>query len=88
MTKVTTPPNEGGFMSQCFVAARSYSEPSPLFRADDKGVRAYLDRYAIIPREVFEAMGGTEHPAFKAFDERARGAFNAQNSTTYRETSK
>ena len=83
MTTVTTLPNEGGFMHGCFVAARSYSEPSPLFRADDKGVRAYLDRYAVIPMEVFEAMGGAEHPAFKAYHERARDEFNAQNDTAH-----
>ena len=84
-TVVSTPAGEGGFLRQCFVAGRSYVEPSPLFRGDDKGVRAYLDRYAIIPLEVFEAMGGAEHPAFRAFQEKANEAFRALGPSPFLE---
>ena len=81
MTTVTKMPRDGGFMNQCYVVARNYTEP-PLFRADAENVRAYLDRYAVIPLEVFEAMGGTQHPAFQGFQERLSAEFNAQNDTT------
>ena len=79
--QITTPPNDGGHLFDCYVAARNYSEPA-LFRQDADGVHAYLKKYAVIPLEIFEAMGGTDHPAFAAFLERKRQEFYALHPDT------
>ena len=75
---VTTQANDGGHLTNCYVAPRDYSS-DPLFVAGDGVVRAYLDKYAVIPLEVFEAMGGTEHPAFAEFLDRKRQEFRSWN---------
>ncbi len=49
------------FLTNCFISARD-TEDHALFDTDGY---CYLDRYAIIPMEVFEAMGGIGHPAIQ-----------------------
>ena len=59
--------SNGGHLIECLLVARPDAE-SALFRQhEDKSVTAYLDRYAVIPLELFEAMGGTDNPAYLSY---------------------
>ena len=54
--------DSNGYIKNCLLINRKGG--GALFTTDGT---PYLDRFAIIPMELFEAMGGTEDPAYKAF---------------------
>lgn len=56
---------ERGYVMNSLMMSRHGS--GPLFnQIGDQGYVAQLDRYAIIPLELFIEMVGTDHPAYQA----------------------
>lgn len=49
-----------GYIKNCILVARAGG--GALFNTDGT---PFLDGYAVIPSEVFLAMGGTDHPAYE-----------------------
>lgn len=57
----------GSYITNCVLVAPPGHEP--IFN-DGGGIQVCLDHYAIIPLELFEEMGGGNHPAYRAWCER------------------
>lgn len=71
-----------GYIRNCLIVNRAGSEEA-MFLSDGT---PYLDGFAIIPMELFNAMGGIEHPAYvagygparKQSDDREGGSTSAE----------